>query len=66
MTFSVEGGIRVTVNMTTLKCGPLGCGNSCKQRSDDDDDGDVTLPFDPPQNLLVSLFWEAFPPLPSA
>lgn len=41
-------GIRVTVNVAALKCGPLGCKNSCKQKSDDDDG---TLTFDPPQNL---------------
>lgn len=49
-------GIRVTVNVATLKCGPLGCRNSCKQKSDDDDDDDDndddgTLTSDPPQNL---------------
>lgn len=62
-TFSVcVGGIRVTVSVTTLKCGPPGCGNSCKQSSDNDDDGDDdddTLPFDSTQNLLISLFLEA-------
>lgn len=44
-------GIRVTVNVATLKCGPVGCRNSCKQKSDDDDDDGGTLTFDPPQNL---------------
>lgn len=52
-------GIRVTVNVATLKCGPLGYRNSCKQKSDDDDDGTLTL--DPPQNLQVRLFLEALP-----
>lgn len=54
-------GIRVTVNVATLKCGPVGCRNSCKQKSDDDDDDGGTLTFDPPQNLQVSLFLEALP-----
>ena len=54
------GGIRVTVNGTTLKWGPLGYGNSCKQSSDDDDGDDGTLPFDSTRNLLISLVLEAF------
>lgn len=58
-TFSVcVGGIRVTVRVTTPKCGPLGYGNSCKQSSDSDHDDD-SLPFDSTQNLWISLFLEA-------
>ena len=60
-TFSVSvGGIRVTVSGTTLKWGPLGYGNSCKQSSNDDDGDDGTLPFDSTRNLLISLVLEAF------
>lgn len=60
------GGIRVTVNVTRLKCGPLGSGNSWKQRSDDSNDGDLLYdvsPFDPPPHTPYCwvCFWKLSP-----
>ena len=64
MTFSVcVRGIRVTVSVTTLKCGPLGYGNSYKQSSDNDDGDDDTLPVDSTHNLLISFVFGSLPPL---